>query len=221
MKTLKYAALAATMLCPLAAGAQEVGTVPVEGQEAPAAAPAGKSMFAGAYADVYYVPTTKFEQGGGSVDGDGYGVRGVLPFSPGGNLPLFLAGEYTHTKLDDVDQTVKNMRFGLGYRLTPMFGAYAEYASIKFNNELSGLGLHGSAAYTWNQLGVHGEIGYLMLSNDNGPDVDGFEYNLGVVYAVTSRFSALADYRMNNLSADGFPDADLNDIRVGVRINLQ
>lgn len=209
-------------------GAMVLAVMPVISMAAapkPIAVPDARSQepsagLKGAYADAYYIPTASLDGGNASDDGDGFGVHGMLPL--GTSAPLFLNGEYQEAKFDKFDVKEKQFRLGLGLQLTPLFGVYAEYASIKFSNTLDGFGVHGRlATQNTSPVNFFADLGYLRLQNNKNPnDAEGLEYTIGGSYRINPQLSGFADYRSTKLSTNNFPDLTISDLRLGVRFDI-
>jgi opacity protein-like surface antigen len=199
-KLLMLAALAAPLAVPALAQANEQGHV-----------------------DAYYIPSSNLDiDGVGDDDGDGFGVKGMVPL--GSNF--FLNGEYQSVTLDDSDWDVDQLRLGGGWQ-TPLatgtFAVYGEYANIDLDgSEADGLGVHGRLVFPIApSVNIYGQVGYLWLEDDDNYDIDGLEFLIGASVDFTPNIGAFLDFRQSNLSADtGFGDQDFTfqDVRVGVRV---
>ena len=199
-KLLMLAALAAPLAVPAIAQANEQGHV-----------------------DAYYIPSSNLDiDGVGDDDGDGFGVKGMVPL--GSNF--FLNGEYQSVTLDDSDWDIDQLRLGGGWQ-TPLatgtFAVYGEYANIDLDgSKADGLGVHGRLSFPIAPaVNIYGQVGYLWLEDDDNYDIDGLEFLIGASVDFTPNIGAFLDFRQSNLSADtGFGDQDFTfqDVRVGVRV---
>ncbi|MFP5305834.1 MAG: hypothetical protein ACLGI7_08420, partial [Gammaproteobacteria bacterium] len=66
-------------------------------------------------------------------------------------------------------------------------------------------------------LTLHGEVGYLKLSDSDGP-----EFALGAAFALSEIFGFFVDYRLTSLEVDdsGGVELDIDDLRAGVRLQF-
>jgi len=199
-KLLMLAALAAPLAVPAIAQANEQGHV-----------------------DAYYIPSSNLDiDGAGDDDGDGFGVKGMVPL--GSNF--FLNGEYQSVTLDDSDWDIDQLRLGGGWQ-TPLatgtFAVYGEYANIDLDgSEADGLGVHGRLVFPIApSVNIYGQLGYLWLEDDDNYDIDGLEFLIGASVDFTPNIGAFLDFRQSNLTADtnlGDQDFTFQDVRVGVRV---
>jgi predicted porin len=163
-------------------------------------------------------------------DGNGFSLQGSFDITE----DLFVYADYYDRDLDlDLDafgfpgETIgfdlSNTRVGLGY-LLPNTAVYVglNYERYKLGAEGSsqstngfGLRLGGRHPLT-NALSLTGEAGYVSLD-----DADGFDFAVGLDYAVTPTVSLIGDYRYLQIGAD---DSDIEntvkDVRIGVRFNF-
>ena len=151
-------------------------------------------------------------------DGTGVGVKGAFQVAD----QVYLTGEFQTVEYDDFNADLDQIRLGAGFG--PGMGAKnegiygrAEYVMFDFDDEDDdGIAGHVGYAVPLNpQFRVHGEVGYLLLD-----EVDGPEITLGGTYQVARNFGIFADYRMGFYEADGGGDVDLNDLRIGARFTF-
>ncbi|WP_428311086.1 outer membrane protein [Hydrocarboniphaga sp.] len=178
----------------------------------------------GAHVDGYYIPTSKLDVDlGGGVsgddDGDGFGVKGIVPFGRAQNF--FLEGEYQSSSYDDFDVDLDQLRLGGGWQIplqTGTLAIYGEYVDLQIDDvdaDLSGFGVHARLAFPIaRNVQIYGQGGYLSL-DDHGT-YDGFEFLVGASLDITPNIGAFVDYRHTDLSGD--VDYTLGDLRVGVRV---
>lgn len=166
--------------------------------------------------DIYYVDSEI--EGGGSVDGDGFGIRGAGKIAD----QIFLFGEYQNVEYDAPgDPELQQIRAGGGFfflQQTEM-AAYgkAEFINADLDDEDdSGFGLHAGLNFMpMPALALIGQIGYI----DVGDFGDGPEYLLGASYNITPQIGIFTDYRYSDLESDG-GDFEVKDWRIGGRFNF-
>lgn len=196
-KTLIAALLAAAPFTTMAASAKSVG-----------------------YLDVYYTDA-ELDVGGGSDDGDGFGIRGAGKFSD----QAFIFGEYQSNNYDDSDADIDQIRAGVGYIFSQdhnlkLYGKLG-FINIKVDGGGSdesenGWTAHAGAAFALTPaFKLFGELGYADVA-DFG---DGLEYLIGAGYSFTEQFGGMLNYRVSELDGD-FGDFELSDLQVGVRFNF-
>lgn len=178
----------------------------------------------GGHVDGYYIPSSKLDVdiGGGlsdDDDGDGFGVKGFVPFGRSQNF--FLEGEYQQTSYDDFDVDLDQLRLGAGWQIplsTGTLGIYGEYVDIKIDDvdvDADGFGVHGRLAFpVADGVQIYGQVGYLSL-DDHG-SYDGLEFLVGASVDFSRNVGAFIDYRHTEL--DGDVDYELGDVRVGIRV---
>lgn len=173
------------------------------------------------YLDIYFVPSSELDFGGGADDdGDGFGIKGKAHVAD----TITLHGEYQATTLDDSDLDIDQLRFGIGGHAPDngngvrLFGEL-EYVDVEFDipsfssESQSGFGLHGGLMFTGaSALSGFAKIGYLSLD-----DVDGIEFNIGLIAEFSEQVAGFVDYRSASLEDDAGDEADLTDIRLGLR----
>lgn len=194
-------AAAALLLAPLGAHALEPGSI-----------------------DAYYIPNTNLDlsvpgSGGYDDDGDGFGIKGLLPL---GALPnLAFTGEYESSSYDNgVD--LDSYRLGAGWLFGEQVltgGVFGEYVNYSLDDaDVDGYGVHarlsGQAA---ERLNFYVQAGYLDLSGDDGLDIDGPEYLIGAAYQFTPQLGAFVDFRSTQLEDDNGIELDNNEVRTGLR----
>ncbi|HKY92047.1 MAG TPA: outer membrane beta-barrel protein [Nevskiaceae bacterium] len=176
--------------------------------------------------DGYYVNSTFDPEGAGSDDGDGLGVRLMVPFQGSG---IRIHGEYQTAELDDSNVDLDQLRLGASFMTegNARFGAVAEYVNITLDGgggefEPDGYGIHGRGEFSMSeQFQFYGQIGYVDTS-DSGTDLSGIEYLIGGVFNITPMWGIGVDYRYSDLELEdgGEADVSLEDIRIGVRVNF-
>lgn len=221
--------LCLTSLFPLAAVAATPKPMPVPGAEQ-----SGQFQSSGAYAQAYYLPASESEftgPAGGQVDfeGDGYGVSGRFPFELAG-FSLFAVGEYSTIDYDEangvsVEGELDEWRAGLGFQFNSDLGAYVQFDDRDSGDAggADGYAVHG--VYTLplqdTPFSFYGDVGYFLLQGEDDGDIEGYEYTVGALYAVTPQFSGFVDYRGSDFDIED-TDSTLKyyDFRAGVRVNF-
>ena len=206
--------------------------------------PASAFANEGGHVDGYYIPSSTLNidyddfDVDGSIDGDGFGVKGMVPF--GQSQSFFLTGEYQSVSQDgnisgfDIDNDMDQLRLGGGWQVPLSTGTgaiYAEYVDIKQDQKIEGdkiegdadgFGVHARLAFPIaNTVNVYGQVGYLALEGDQNTDVTGFEFLVGASVDFTRNLGAFIDYRHTELTLDyDGPNEDdtLQDLRVGIRV---
>lgn len=156
-----------------------------------------------------------------SDDGVGMGVKGAFQVSD----QVYLTGEFQTVEYDDFDEDFDQVRIGAGFG--PGMGPNAEglYGRVEYVDMDIGFADDGGVG-AWvgyglplnQQFRIHGEAGYLLLD-----DIDGPEILIGATYRIAQNFGVFADYRMSFLEADVGPgdvDVDVSDLRLGVRFTF-
>lgn len=180
------------------------------GLAAPALAAPGNNFVDG------YALFSDIDLGPVDDDGIGAGLKGGFQVAD----QVFLTGEFQTVEYDDFDVDFDQIRLGAGFG--PGMGSTgeglygrAEYVSFDLDNEDDdgiggsvGFGLPLSPAFR-----LHGEAGYLLLDDADGP-----ELLVGGTYRLAQNFGVFADYRMSFLDPDGGGgDVDISDLRIGAR----
>ncbi|MGQ0529230.1 MAG: outer membrane beta-barrel protein [Panacagrimonas sp.] len=169
------------------------------------------------YIDGFFVLNSEIDfEPGGDDDGNGFGLKGAFQV----HKSIFLTGEYQGVEYDDSNADLDQIRLGAAFG--PGAGAASEgiygraqYIDLDLDgaDDQDGFGGHVGYALPVNkQFHLHGEAGYVLLD-----DLDGPELLVGATYKFTPNIGAFADYRMSFLDVDGAGDLDLNDLRVGAR----
>lgn len=150
-------------------------------------------------------------------DGNGFGVKGEFQV----HQKLFLNGEFQTVDYDDnfdVDQIRLGgtMGPGAGSKSEGVFGR-VEYINFDAGpgSDQDGIGGHvGYALPMSKEFRLHGQVGYVMLD-----DIDGPELLLGASYQVAPNIALVGDYRASFLEVDGpgNADFDVSDLRLGAR----
>lgn len=152
----------------------------------------------------------------GDDDGKGAGVKGALQV----HEKVFLAGEFQTVDYDggDVDQIRLGAAFGpgAGSRNEGIYGR-AQYVDFDFDGggDQDGLGGHvGYALPLSKEFRLHGEAGYLLLD-----DLDGPELLIGGTFQIAQNIALFGDIRGSFLEFDGpgNTDIDVTDLRLGAR----
>lgn len=187
-----------------------IAAVAALGLSAPALAAPGNN-----YVDGYLV-LSEIDVGPFDEDGSGFGLKGEFQI----HEKLFLNGEYQTVDYDeDVDQLRLGASFGpgAGSRAEGLYGR-VEYVNFDFGSgsgsEQDGIGGHvGYGLPLSKELRLHGEAGYLVLD-----DLDGPELLVGATYQIAPNIALFGDYRASFLEVDnGGGDVDVNDLRLGAR----
>lgn len=163
-----------------------------------------------------YLVFGEVEVGSNSEDGDGLGVKAAGQV----HERIFLTGEFQNVDIDNSRGEIEQLRFGAGFG--PGMGArnegpYGRVEYVTFDNDFGpdNDGLGGTVGYAIpidSRFRLHGEFGYLLLD-----DLDGPELTLGGSYEVIPNFGIFADYRRSFLELDNGADVDLSDFRLGGR----
>lgn len=169
--------------------------------------------------DIYYVDSETEFEGGGSVDGDGFGIRGAGKIAD----QIFLYGEYQSVEYDFAgDPETEQIRAGGGFfflQQTEM-AAYGKAEFINVDSDFtdddsSGFGLHAGLNFMpMPALALTGQVGYIDIEDADGP-----EYLLGASYNITPQIGIFTDYRFTDLESDA-GDAEIKDWRIGGRFNF-
>lgn len=174
-----------------------------------------------AHVDAYFVPKANFDvvlpgYGSGSVDGDGYGLRGEAVNADG-----FLANaEYQKVTYDsDIDLTQFRLGIGIQSQGDAQLAGIAEYVRQELGNaEATGLGIHGRATFkVAAPVRLSLQVGVLKLTDAVDTDMSGPEFSVAGSYQLTPKASIFADYRVSSLKDDGDNEFTFKDLRVGGR----
>jgi hypothetical protein len=163
-------------------------------------------------------------------DGNGFSLQGSLDVTE----DLFVYADYYNRDLEvdldafglpgeTLDFDLSNTRAGLGY-LLPNTAVY-----VGLNYERYKLGFEGSSQTTkgfglrlggrhplTNALSLTGEAGYVSLD-----DADGFDFAVGIDFAVSPTLSLIGDFRYLEIGLDNSDIEDtVSDLRIGVRFNF-
>jgi opacity protein-like surface antigen len=170
------------------------------------------------FIDGFYVPWYEADFGAGDDDGDGFGLKGAVKVGE----PIYLTGEYQSVELDDTDLDVDELRLGVGLgdgagaRGAGLYGRL-QYMDLDLDvdDDDGVVGHVGYALPVSPQLRLHGEAGYVLLS-----DVDGPELLAGATYQFAPNLAGFADFRASYLDVDNGGDLDLSQFRVGARFTF-
>ena len=177
-----------------------------------------------------------------TVKGDGFGLKGAFTFAEryfaSGEYQDVdyddVVGDFDgDDEADRIGSSFKQYRLGLGLRQpissqTLVFGQ-GEYISAKSKADVTlsnggdtvsgsgsvdddGYGVHLGLRGETGGLGVTAQIGYLDISNVDGP-----EYEIEADYRVWEFVGLFVNYRWSDLGNDEF-DSELKDFRVGATI---
>lgn len=162
--------------------------------------------------------------GGGTLDSDGFGVRGLVKLPGSG---IYFRGAYldetVDTALGDADYEETRLGVGLGFSLTPVLdlGVEAEYGDFELDGDgTDGFGLFAAAETNLPIINAYGRFGLLRLEDSSGDDVDGTELTLGGRFGVLPLLSLFAEYRLLNLEADTGEEVDIDGFRLGARFSF-
>ena len=144
-------------------------------------------------------------------DGTGFGIKGWGMM----NENVFLHGEYQTVETDDFDIGIDQIRLGGGYSVDNWLFK-AEYIDTGSDLDQAGFGFHGGLHTGSGNVGFFGTVGYLMLD-----DVDGLELDVGGSFAINPDWSIVADYRIFMGSIDPTGDLTLSDLRIGAAYNFR
>lgn len=175
------------------------------------------------FVDLYVVPSAKLEVaipgfGSGDDDGDGFGIRGLIPASES----LAITGEYQSTSYDDSGIDMDQLRFGIGLTGPTTSGVYLEYISSTIDDaDADGFGVHGRLSTPASQpVGVYGQIGYVALEDDFETN-SGIEFSVGLAFQVNDAMGIFVDLRKTSLEGeDSEIEIDFTDFRAGLRISI-
>lgn len=195
-------------------------------------APALPALAADGFVDAYYVPSSRLSgDGGGSISGDGYGLKASVPV---GSV-VFFNGEFQRDtyRVDGDSGWINQYRVGVGAQTSPdkaRAAVWIEYAGLHGSGDSTnpnGVGLHSRVSFTLAPpFQVYAEAGYVLLSSkdsnsDSSSTADGPEFLAGAAFSFTERLGVFADYRFSRLNGEnGGGRIDFNDFRVGARLNL-
>lgn len=179
-----------------------------------------------------------FNDGPEEWEGDGFGVRAMIPLAP----YFLLTGEYQAANYDelkipgdgsfDIDVDEDQFRFGGGVQFPQpggaQLGGYVEYVNLEWdfndegpNTELDGVGVHLRGEFPLTPLlGLYGQIGYLSLEGEAGAEVDGPEWLIGAELGFTPNLGMFVDYRGTALEDEFGDDFEFDSLRVGLRFVL-
>lgn len=171
---------------------------------------------------------SKFEEGSGSEDADGYGLRGRV------NLPgtgLFGRVQLLEEQKDDALKTdYSEVRIGGGIAtgITPLIDLSFELEHLDLEtknsnvkNTTDGFGVFGGVSTSLPLLNAYGRIGFMKLEDDAGLDVDGTEYSIGARISVLPFVGLFAEYRLLNLDTEGAGgDEDIKSYRLGASFSF-
>jgi opacity protein-like surface antigen len=149
--------------------------------------------------------------------GLGLGVRSI------GVLTNWLGAsfEYQYVELDETNDSLKQLRAGLGYigAYGGVFVEYTDFDTLGVSND--GVGIHARTSYNASRdMNLYADLGYLLLSNDF-QDVEGLEFTIGGDFRLTDRWVVFADFRYTDLEGkDNDAKIGPRDVRVGVRLPL-
>lgn len=187
-----------------------IAAVAALGLSAPALAVQGNNFVDG------YLVLSEIDTGAFDDDGSGFGLKGEFQVHD----KLFLNAEYQTVDYDgDVDQLRLGGAFGpgAGSKGEGLYGR-VEYVSFDFGSgsgsDQDGVGGHvGYGLPLSNEFRLHGEAGYLVLD-----DLDGPELLVGATYQIAPNVALFGDYRASFLEVDNSGgDIDVNDLRLGAR----
>jgi hypothetical protein len=170
---------------------------------------------------------SKFEVGSSSEDADGYGLRGRV------NLPgtgLFGRVQLLEEQQDDTLKTdYSEVRIGGGIAtgITPLIdlSLELEHLDLEFKNSnvkntTDGFGVFGGVSTSLPLLNAYGRIGFMLLENNAGTDVDGTEYLIGARISVLPFVGLFAEYRLLNLDPEVGGDTDIKSYRLGASFSF-
>ncbi len=164
----------------------------------------------------YISQTLEAKSFGVDADGDGFGVRGLMP------LPMntFLAAGYEWTTVEQagIDADIEQARLGGGYGLAisgslHLYGQL-EYARLKLDDDsVEGFAAHvGLRGEVTPSLEMYSRIGYVDLEND----ADGYEAIAGASYDF-GKVSLFAEYKMLSIEDVDGDESELGNLSLGLR----
>ena len=153
--------------------------------------------------------------GGGSTDGDGFGLTAELPIAP----KAVLTAELSQNEYDDGGEA-DNLRLGGGLVGPSGSGIFLEYTQLELgNSEFDGPSVHARlGGAVRDGFGAYGRIGYYFLSGE-GRDLDGPEFAGGLEFVGSSGLGLFGEYRLTRLDTDN-ADSDFDELRVGVTLRF-
>lgn len=169
---------------------------------------------------VWYVNETLDPDDGDSIDENGFGGRAQI-FLP---LGIFLTGQYQEVDFGDdfIEFDVEDTRMGAGWGWTLGGGAgmlfgKAEYVSLGSDFDADGFGVTvGGETSPARWVFVRGGLGYLIIEDADGNEIDGLEASLGADFIFVAGFGAFVEARQWFASDEGFGDIDFRDLRAGL-----
>lgn len=169
---------------------------------------------------------SEFKTGGdGSVDGDGFGLRGRV------NLPgtgIFARAQYVDESLDSrVDYTETRIGGGFSTSLTPLLDLTLEleYADFETKSSVATTARDGFGAFVGIETNLpivtlYGRAGYLLLEDNLGIDADGTEIVLGARFSLLPFIGLFGEYRTLSLDPDIGGKFEVDGFRLGVRVSI-
>ena len=168
----------------------------------------------GGWLDLHYTPIATIGDDEVAAKGDGFGAR--LHAEPGTAL---LNLEYSTADYSVFDESIDQLRLGLGLRAGESASIHAEYVDLDFLGEATdGFGVHvqfGQSAESG--AGAYLRLGYLWLEGDNTGEIDGIEYAVGGRYPLGSVLGLL-EFRSSRLEDEFGFEAYLEDLHLGIAV---
>jgi hypothetical protein len=168
---------------------------------------------AGSHFDIHYTPMATFGDDEVAAKGDGFGAR-----LRGDAGTLMYGFEYSTADYSIIDESVDQLRFGIGMQTGDVASFHGEYVKFEIlGTDADGFGAHVQFGQQANAgAGAFLRLGYLSMDAD-GVGVDGFEYTVGANFPVGT-VRGLLEYRASLLEdEDGF-ELYLEDLHVGVSV---
>lgn len=164
--------------------------------------------------DVHYMPTATFGDDEVAVKGDGFGAR-----LEGKLETLLVHLEYSTADYSLIDDGIDQLRGGIGIVTGDAASLHAEYLKLEvFGEDVDGFGAHLQLGRPDpKRAGGYLRLGYLMLEDDFGGELDGIEYTVGAHFPMGS-VQGLLEFRSTRLEdQDGF-EFFLEDLHLGVTV---
>ena len=172
---------------------------------APMAASAGNRI------ELHYTPMATFGDDEVAAKDDGFGARLRVDTDT-----LLLGFEYSTADYAVIDESVDQIRFGVGVKAGDMASVHGEYLKWDIlGTDADGFGAHVQFGSPSDEgAGGYFRLGYLKLDAD-GVTVDGFEYTVGAGFPLSS-VRGFVEFRSSQLEDEYGFKLFLEDLHVGI-----
>jgi len=166
--------------------------------------------------DLHYTPIATFGDDEVAAKGDGFGAR--LHVESG---PLLVNFEYSTADYSVFDDSVDQLRAGVGMAIGDAASIHAEYLKWDiFGTDTDGFGAHVQLGRV-DRKGAGGylRLGYLRLEADDpaSSKIDGFEYAVGASVPLGT-VRGLLEFRSSRLEDESGFEFFLEDLHLGVTV---